>query len=283
MKQITVISGKGGTGKTTIAAMFYALSDSVIADCDVDAPNLHILLKPNVIEELDFFGMKKAVITDLCTQCGLCYELCKFHAVVIDNGDYFIDTSRCEGCAFCYNACPDEAIEMVDNKSGKLFVSKTDYGYFVHALLNPGEENSGKLVSEVRMKAKEIAERERVEYLIVDGAPGIGCPVIASLGGVDVALIVAEPSMSGLNDMARVIRLCEHFKIKTFALINKYNLNERMAANVEYYCKNNDIEILGKIPYDENIVKQISNIEFPFKGNAASKIAGIWNRLKEVV
>ncbi len=282
MKQITVISGKGGTGKTTIAAMFYALSNSVIADCDVDAPNLHILLKPKIIEELDFFGMKKAVITDSCTQCGLCYELCRFGAVISDD-EYSIDVSRCEGCAFCYNACPEKAIEMIENKSGKLFVSKTKYGYFVHAMLNPGEENSGKLVSEVKMKAKEIAEKEGVEYLIVDGAPGIGCPVIASLGGADTALIIAEPSMSGLNDMARVIRLCEHFKIKTFAVINKYNLNERMATEVEYYCKNNSVDILGKIPYDENIVKQISNIEFPFKGNAADKIAEIWNRLKEVV
>ena len=282
MKQIAVISGKGGTGKTTVAATFFSLSNSVIADCDVDAPNLHILLNPTVIEEIDFFGMKKAVITDSCTRCGLCYDLCRFDAVIA-NERYFVDPSRCEGCAFCYNACPEKAIEMVDNKSGKLFVSQTKHGYFVHALLNPGEENSGKLVSEVKIKAREIAEKENVDYLIVDGAPGIGCPVIASLSGVDAALIVAEPTMSGLNDMARVIRLCEHFRIKTFALINKFNLNEKIAIGIENYCKNNGIEVVGRVPYDELLVKQISNIEFPFKGNAASKIAEIWSKLEEVV
>jgi len=280
MKQVTVISGKGGTGKTTIAAMLYVLSDSVIADCDVDAPNLHILLNPIVIEKIDFYGMKKAVITDSCTKCGLCYELCRFDAISNDN--YMIDKSRCEGCALCYNACPENAIEMVENKAGNLFVSKTDYGYFVHALLNPGEENSGKLVSEVRTKAKEIAEKE-AEYLIIDGAPGIGCPVIASLGGVDAAIIVAEPTMSGLSDMARVIRLCEHFRIQTFAVVNKYNLNEKITLKVENYCKDNNIEILGKIPYDESIAEQISSIKFPFKGNAADCIARIWNRITEIL
>lgn len=282
IRQITVISGKGGTGKTTIAAMLYALSDSVIADCDVDAPNLHILLNPIVIEKIDFYGMKKAEITDLCTECGLCYELCRFNAVV-GNGNYAIDKSRCEGCALCYNACPASAIEMVENKAGSLFVSKTDYGYFVHALLNPGEENSGKLVSEVRTKAKEIAENEGVEYLIIDGAPGIGCPVIASLGGVDAAIIVAEPTMSGLSDMTRVSGLCEHFRIQTFAVVNKYNLNEKITLEVENYCKDNNIEILGKIPYDESIAEQVSSMKFPFNGNAADCIARIWYRITEIL
>jgi len=283
LKQVVIISGKGGTGKTTFAAVVYSVEGGVLADCDVDAPNLHILLQPKVLKREEVFVTKKAfIIRDKCTSCGLCYELCRFNAIKDVNG-YEVDETHCEGCGFCYNACPEKAIEMRDVKTGDLFISKTDFGYFVHALLKPGEENSGRLVSEVKKKAKDIAEEKNAKFLLVDAAPGIGCPVIASLAGVDAAVVISEPTLSGLNDMVRVVRLAEHFRVKPFVVVNKYDLNEDMALKIEDYCNRNGIEFIGKIPFDEELIKQFSALKFPFDCPASEEVLECWDRVKNSI
>ena len=282
MKRVAIVSGKGGTGKTTFAAIIHAEEGGVIADCDVDAPNLHILLQPKLISKEDFVASKKAFITDKCNGCGLCYELCRFDAITIDDG-FRVDERRCEGCGFCYHACPQEAIEMRDAKTGEIYISETKFGYMVHAMLNPGEENSGRLVSEVRKKADEIAERLDAEFLIIDASPGIGCPVIASLTSVDAAIIVSEPTLSGLSDLKRVVELSRHFKINPFAIINKYDLNESMSLEIERWCEENDVQLLGKIEYSEDIVRQMSSLSFPFKGKVVEKIIDCWRVAKEII
>ncbi len=278
MKQVTVISGKGGAGKTTVTAMFATLSKAVVADCDVDAPNLHILLKPEIIETIPFEGMKKArIIEDRCSRCGLCEELCRFDAIK----DFSIDEIRCEGCGFCYRACPEKAIEMYSERRGEIYITKTAFGDFVYALLYPGEENSGKLVNEVRNVAKKIADENGIDLLILDGAAGIGCPVIASLAGASVALIVAEPTLSGLGDMVRVIELARHFRIEPVIVINKFDLNPEVTKKIEGFCKSNNIEIVGRIPFDDDLPKQIAQLKLPFEGKAGDEIRRIWKRLEE--
>ncbi|RUM33842.1 MAG: (4Fe-4S)-binding protein [Archaeoglobus sp.] len=285
--RLTVISGKGGTGKTTVTAQLaYTLSRIrriVIADCDVDAPNLHILLNPEVVEEKPFSGLKKAKITDRCVSCGLCYKLCRFDAIVENDGRYEVDEKSCEGCSLCYNACPEEAIEMVEGIRGKIFVSNTKIGRMVHAILFPGEENSGKLVMEVKELAKAEADSTGAAAIVVDGAPGIGCPVIASLASTDIALIVAEPTLSGLSDLSRVLELTDHFRIKSAVVINKWDLNKEVTKKIERACIEKGVEIAGKIPYDDSIPKQISRLEFPFEGEAAEAIEGVWEKLREIV
>ncbi|WP_456468519.1 ATP-binding protein [Archaeoglobus sp.] len=285
MKQVAVISGKGGTGKTTFSATIHAIEGGVVADCDVDAPNLHILLKPQILSSEEFVATKKArILQDECSGCGLCYELCRFGAIEIDSGGrYFVDEKKCEGCAFCFNACPEKAIVMDDTKTGDIYFSKTEWGYFIHARLKPGEENTGRLVTEVKNRAKKIAEENATEYLIVDAAPGVGCPVMASLTGVDAAIIVTEPTASGLNDMMRVIDLCEHFKIKPFVVVNKYDLNIDVASEIENSCAANGIDFVGRIPFDDSIPEQMANLSFPFTGKAADKMVECWKKVKEVL
>jgi MinD superfamily P-loop ATPase len=277
MKQITVISGKGGAGKTTVTAMFATLANAVVADCDVDAPNLHILLKPKILEVIPFEGLKRAkILQDKCTQCGLCQELCRFDAI----HDFEVDEMMCEGCALCYRACPEKAIEMISEKRGEIYVTETQFCDFVYALLYPGEENSGKLVSEVRNIAKKIAEEKGVDLLILDGAAGIGCPVIASLAGANLALIVTEPTLSGLNDMKRAVELACHFKVEPVVAINKFDLNIEVTQQIEEFCRDNNIEIVGRIPFDEAIPNQIAQLKLPFEGKAADEIVKIWNRIR---
>ncbi len=264
--QIAVISGKGGTGKTTVTSVFATLCKCVIADCDVDAPNLHILLKPKVLEEIPFKGLKKArIIEERCERCGLCYDLCRFDAIYVENGSYRVDVVRCEGCAFCYRACPSRAIEMVSEVRGKIFVSETEYGPFVHAMLEPGEENSGLIVHEVKKKAEEIAEEKGYDTIIVDGAPGIGCPVIASLSNVDKAVIVTEPTLSGLSDMERVLRLVRHFRIEPYVVINKFDLNVDVTNRIEGFCRSEGIPIVAKVPFYDDIPSAIANLKIPVK------------------
>ncbi len=284
--RLTIISGKGGTGKTTVSAQLaYRISKVrriVLADCDVDAPNLHILLKPKILEEKEFIGMKKAKIdSSKCTNCGLCYELCRFDAIVEDSG-YYIDSTSCEGCALCYHACPEKAIEMIEETRGKIYISETKLGPFVHAILFPGEENSGKLVMEVKELAKVEAEKSGAAAIVVDGAPGIGCPVIASLANTDLAIVVAEPTLSGLSDMIRVLELTEHFRISSVVMINKFDLNIDVSNKIERLCKEKGIEIVGKIPFDDSIPEQMSKLEFPFKGRAAEEIENSWDTIMDI-
>ncbi len=257
MKQIAIISGKGGTGKTVIAGAFAAIAkNKVMVDCDVDAADLHLLLDPE-IEEAHLFKSGETAFIDKsrCTQCGRCIELCRFDAV---KEDFSIDTIACEGCALCSFVCPDEAIEMIENISGEWFISDTRFGPMVHAKLGIAEENSGKLVSLVKGKAKGIAETKNLDWVIIDGPPGIGCPVISSLSGASLALLVTEPTLSGIHDLERVLGVCHHFKIPALVCINKYDLNEENTRRIEDYTSTQGVEVISRIPFDSVITEAIA-------------------------
>jgi MinD superfamily P-loop ATPase len=260
MKQLVIISGKGGTGKTVISAAFASLfQNNVIADCDVDAANLHLLLHPDVQEVHTFSGGQKAFLQpDKCTMCGVCLEVCRFDAIEITGEDTNrIDPVSCEGCGVCARVCPCQAIDMLDVTSGEWFVSHTRYGPFVHAKLGIGEENSGKLVTAVRKRSVEIAKQRDLDQVIIDGPPGIGCPVIASLSGVDLALLVTEPTLSGIHDMERVFAVARHFKIPSACCINKHDINPENSSRIESWCQNLSVPLLGKIPYDEEVIRSM--------------------------
>ncbi len=284
MKQLVILSGKGGTGKTTLSAAFSKLAaNHIIADCDVDAADLFILLKPNVKKELPFYGGKKATINnDACSQCGLCAEVCRFEAIK----DLSVDEVLCEGCGFCYRVCPDNAIDFEKVISGNLYDSTTnDDIKFLHAKLFPGEGNSGKLVTEIKKKASEffLHNGERNKWFIVDGPPGIGCPVNASLTGADIALLITEPTLSGLHDLKRIILLIQSFHIPAVVVINKYDLNANIAKEIEEYIRSVHIPLIGKIPFDEKVVyalqQEKSILEYP-ESKAAQEIITVWNSLQ---
>lgn len=285
MKQIVVISGKGGTGKTVITGAFAALAkNKVMADCDVDAADLHLLLKPQIKERYIFkSGVTAFINRELCIQCGKCIELCRFDAI---SKGFIVDPIFCEGCAFCSFACPVKAIEMKENTSGEWFISDTRFGPMVHAKLGVAEENSGKLVALVRQRAKQLAEKQNLDWVIVDGAPGIGCPVIASITGVDCALVVTEPTLSGLHDADRVIKVAKHFGVSVKLVINKYDLNVDMTEEIKKYCHNNNIPLVGKISFDVSLVKAMVEgktiIEYP-DGKAKEEISNIWLKLQREI
>lgn len=251
MKQVTIISGKGGTGKTTITAAFASLAqNAVLADCDVDAADLHLILEPKIKYDEEFYGGKVAEIdVTLCNRCGVCQDLCRFDAI----NDFSIDATRCEGCKVCALACPEKAICMQDKLSGHWYISETRCGPMVHARLGIAEDNSGKLVSVVRQQAKLIAESENHELVIVDGPPGIGCPVIASITGVDLVLVVVEPTLSGIHDMERVLQTAAHFNIPALVCVNKYDINHENKEQIEARCAERGVEVIGKIPYNKNV------------------------------
>jgi MinD superfamily P-loop ATPase len=284
MKQLTVISGKGGTGKTTLVASFASLAKGkvVIADCDVDAPDLHLILKPAIKETREFYGLKKAAIDELkCNLCGECEEHCRFGAIT----DLRIDPYHCEGCRVCELVCPTGAVQMVDHLSGYAYISDTTFGTMVHADLIPGEENSGKLVAMVREMAKSCAESEGKELVLIDGSPGIGCPVIASITGVDFVLVVTEPTISGVHDLERAIGTMKYFGMKSFVCINKYDLNTEAAESIEEQCSDWGIEVLGKIPFDEKVIESI-NCGIPVvevKSLAGDAIRQMWGRIASLI
>lgn len=254
MFEVVVLSGKGGTGKTSVTASLAILAgnDAVIADCDVDAANMHLLLQPDFGKVSDFYGGELAVISqDLCTQCGKCRDVCRFNAIPFTNGRYSVSELDCEGCGYCEKVCPTNAITMVERKSGKLFVSQTrTANTLVHARLDIGAENSGKLVAQVKNEAKSIAASENKPYIIVDGAPGIGCPVISSLSGANYVVLVTEPTMSGLHDLERISELIEKFRIQTGCIINKYDLNPQKTKEIQDYLLTRQMDHLANIPYD---------------------------------
>ena len=252
MKSILFLSGKGGTGKTSLAGAFAVLaSDKVLADCDVDAANLHLLLAPEIVSEGIYQGSKLAVKDEqACVACGRCREVCRFHAV---SPTYEIDSYLCEGCGACETACPADAIELVIQDTGRWFTAETRLGPLASAELLPGEETSGKLVAEVKQKAATLCESAKAEWLLIDGSPGIGCPVIASASGVDVVVLVTEPTLSGLHDLRRILGVVRHFQIPAYLVINKEDLNSAVAAEIAAYARQEDLPLLGGIPYDPKV------------------------------
>jgi len=280
MKEVVVLSGKGGTGKTTIAASFAALAESkVLVDCDVDAADLYLLLEPQIKQENEFWSGQVAVINkEKCTECGLCQEVCRFGAIE----DYLVDKISCEGCGLCSQVCPVDAVTMQPCMAGHWFISDTRYGTLVHARLGIAEENSGKLVALVRNNAKLIAEKQNLDYIISDGPPGIGCPVIASLSGASLALLVTEPTLSGIHDLERVIAVCRHFGIPTLVCINKYDINEENSYRIENYCYQQGIELAAKIPFD-NVVTQAIVSGIPVVEYSSNKVTQQIKELWQVV
>ena len=281
MKQIAIVSGKGGTGKTSLVASLAALAKGrvVTADCDVDAPDLHLILQPTVRGRREFFGMKKAFIDELkCTKCGSCLDHCRFGAV----HDFQIDPALCEGCGVCKLVCPAQAVTMIDRLSGYAYISDTRFGPLIHAELFPGEEASGKLVAMVREMARDQAASQKRDLVLIDGSPGIGCPVIASLTGVDLALVVTEPTISGEHDLERVLRVTEHFGIKTLVCINKHDLNLAAAQRIEDLCRGRGVEIAGKLPFDPSVVEAmvLAKPVVELGGPAAEAMIGLWRTLE---
>jgi MinD superfamily P-loop ATPase len=280
MKEIVVLSGKGGTGKTVIVASFAALAQrKVMVDCDVDAADLHLILKPTVKASTEFWsGQTASIDENKCNQCGLCQQLCRFEAI----NNFKVDQVSCEGCGFCSHICPEEAITMHENLSGTWYVSDSKYGPLVHAKLGVAQENSGKLVTVVRQEAKQIAESEGLDYILSDGPPGIGCPVISSLSGVSLALIVTEPTLSGIHDLDRIIGVCRHFGVNALVCINKFDLNEQNARQIEEYCRKKDTRVVAKVPFDnvvtEAIVEGLPVVEYS-SNNTARQIYMLWQNV----
>jgi len=286
LKEIVVISGKGGTGKTSITSSFAALAkNSVFADCDVDAADLHLILSPIVTETNDFISGNLAVIdSQRCVGCGKCKELCRFDAVKKVDGRFAVEESLCEGCGVCVHFCPQKAIDFPERLCGQWFRSGTRHGPMVHAKLGIGAENSGKLVSLVRKEARETAEKRGSDFLIVDGPPGIGCPVIASITGSDAVVVVTEPTISGKHDFERVAKLAQHFGVALFVVVNKWDINKEMTEEIEKVAKAANAEVLGRICYDKKVTEaQISGISVVEAQN--SKIAietiNVWVKLTE--
>jgi len=282
VKQIVIISGKGGTGKTVLTASFAALvTNKVMVDCDVDAADLHLLLQPEIKERHEFrSGVTAMIDKELCQECGECISVCRFNAI---SEDFRIDHISCEGCTICSYICPVEAIKLEENLSGEWFISDTKYGPLIHAKLGIAEENSGKLVTVVRQAAKEIAEKENLDYVIIDGPPGIGCPVIASLANVDLAMIVTEPTLSGIHDMERVAQVSKHFGVPTKVVINKYDINPDNSEDIKKICQKEDIEVISQLPFSqkvsESIVHGVPLVEF-CSDRIAQDISLLWERIK---
>jgi len=264
MHELVVISGKGGTGKTSLVGSFAALAQqAVLADCDVDAADLHLLLAPDVKETHDFVGGKIAsIVSAKCIGCGRCKELCNFDALALDGPandvvgkTYAVDPIACEGCGVCVSFCPVEAIEFNDAVNGQWFLSETRFGPMVHAKLGAAEENSGKLVSLIRKKAKQVAEQRDLRLIIVDGSPGIGCPVIASISGADLVLVVTEPTLSGEHDLERVADLAAHFGAPAMVCVNKWDINPEIAARIEKNAGQRGLKTAGRIDYDASVTR----------------------------
>ena len=283
MKELTIISGKGGTGKTSLTAAFASLAENaVFADCDVDAADLHLIFKPDIKKTMSFHGLKIASIDkEKCTYCKNCYNHCRFNA--IDENINIIKQS-CEGCGVCEYVCPVDAITMVERDSGFSYISETRFGPMSHAMLRTAEEGSGKLVTMVRNNAKKIAEEKEKNLIIIDGPPGIGCPVISSITGVDLVLIVTEPTLSAIHDLERILDVAQHFRVPAVVCINKYDINKENTEKIELYCKSNNIQIVGKLPYNtivtEAMIHEKTVIEYT-KDDFSKLIVDMWNKVKE--
>ncbi len=293
MKELVIISGKGGTGKTSVAAAFAALADSVVvADCDVDAADLHLVLSPQIERHETFCsGHEARIRAEDCNACGVCAGLCRFDAIRRSEPPgglvtYAIDPAACEGCGACVRYCPQFAIDFEERECGEWFVSKTRLGPMVHASLKPAAENSGKLVSLVRDNARAVAKADGKNLVLIDGSPGLGCPVIASITGVDLALVVSEPTISGLHDLERVTQVTAHFRVPTAICTNKWDLNADMTRKIEAFAQDRGIAIAGRVRYDQAVTQaqfaQLSLVEFASNG-AASDVRAVWRTVEPLL
>jgi len=284
MTEIVVLSGKGGTGKTAIASSLAALAErAVLADADVDAANLSLVLSAERIEDVPFYAGESTVRQpEACGECYLCRNLCRFEAIGPDLG---IDAVACEGCGLCARVCPEGAIRMVPALAGRLFVSRTPYGTLVHARLEPGEENCGKLAARVKERAREVAAGEGAPLLLVDGPPGTGCPAIATLSGADLALFVTEPGVSGRHDLLRILDLARHFGVPTAVVVNRWDVSPEMTRRIEEDCARAEVPVVGRVPFDRGVVEAVvRGVPFVTAGDgpAAQAIRKVRDRLRDV-
>jgi MinD superfamily P-loop ATPase len=286
MKELVVISGKGGTGKTSLMAAFASLAENkVLCDADVDAADLHLIMDPEIKESHDFQGGATAIINqDKCTECGLCRELCRWNAI---SEDFVVDRIACEGCGVCVYFCPEEAIDFPIKTCGEWFLSETRFGPMAHARLGIAEENSGKLVTLVRREGRKLAEEKNLDLLLTDGPPGVGCPVIASLGGATAVLIVTEPTVSGRHDMERVVQLAAHFQVPAMVCVNKFDLNPDQAQFIEDFAREKDVTVLGRIPFDPTFTKAMVQgqtiFEYDKNSKAGRAVKHIWEKIVEKI
>lgn len=278
--ELAFLSGKGGTGKSSICSAFISVAKNVIAvDCDVDAANLYLIFPPKNTIETKYISGKNAIIhQDKCIECGLCKELCQFDAINIVEGKFEIDAVSCDGCALCYRKCPTKAIEMVDSDDSKLYFGDFRNGSIIYGRLSPGEENSGKFISVVRSLAREKSKELGIENIIIDGPPGIGCPFMSTITGVDKVVVVTEPSMSGLVDLKRTIDVAQSFMEEIYVIINKYDLNPEVTNQIKEYCLENNIEIIAFLPFDKEVVDAMINSQTIIEYNSESDIS---NRIRE--
>ena len=286
MREIVVISGKGGTGKTSVCASFaHLLENGVICDLDVDAPDMHIVLEPeNELREDFMSGNEARIRSGDCTACGKCAELCRFGAVRREGGAFRVDAARCEGCGVCVALCPAGAVDFPEKKSGEWYRGLSRFGPFIHAQLGPGEENSGRLVTLLKKKAAEYAGERGLDTILCDGSPGIGCPVISSLSGASLAVAVVEPTPSGRHDFMRVAELCDHFRIPVAVILNKADLNPGESAALEALCAEKGYALAGRLPFVPDVTAAM--IQRKALTETASPLAGelkhIWNRVRDL-
>jgi len=284
MKEIVIISGKGGTGKTSIIAAFASLVENkVLCDADVDAADLHLIMDPEIKEHHDFESGRTAIINqDKCTECGLCRDLCRWDAI---SEDFVVDSIKCEGCGVCYYFCPEKAIDFPLNTCGERYLSETRFGPMAHARLGIAEENSGKLVTLIRQEGKKLAEKNNLDLLLTDGPPGIGCPVIASMGGATAVLIVTEPTVSGRHDMERVAELAAFFKIPAMMCVNKFDLNPSQGEAIEAFARERNISVIGRVPFDPVFTKAMVQgktiVEFDSQSEGCVAVKSIWETLAQ--
>jgi MinD superfamily P-loop ATPase len=289
--QLVILSGKGGTGKTTIAAALAHLASQemsvVLADGDVDASNLELVLAPTKLAEHDFTGGQVAVIDpELCTACGICEQVCRFEAIVPGDETFRVVDNGCEGCASCFYQCPAEAIRMEEQTAGRWFHSSTRFGPLYHAHLFAGQENSGKLVTLVKQQARLQALDNDADLLVVDGPPGIGCPVIAASAGADLALLVVEPTVAGIHDLERILGTVTHFGVPAFVCINKSDLNKSRAEEIARFCADQQIDLVGQVSFDQVVTKAMvagQPVTAYEDGPVTQELKGMWSRISEAV